>query len=100
MRESAIERHLHTVVVTKLKGECLKFTSPGRRHVTDRLVLLPYGRVYFIELKRPGAMPRPGQVRFHKRLNELECHWAVFDTKEQIDAWAFGQSSEAWREIL
>lgn len=99
MRESAIERHLVSVV-HKLKGECLKFTSPGRRHVNDRLVLLSYGRVWFIELKRPGAKPRPGQVRFHKRLNDLECHWAVFDTKEQIDAWAFGQLSEAWREIL
>ncbi len=97
MRESAIERHLVSIV-RKLGGECLKFTSPGRRHVNDRLVLLPGGRVWFIELKQPGAKPRPGQVRFHGRLFELRCNWVVFDTKEQIDAWA--GAGESWRSVL
>lgn len=99
MRESAIERYLNAVV-KKLGGESFKFVSPGRRHVSDRIVVLPKGRVYFIELKQPGAKPRPGQVRFHGRLAVLGGNTVVLDTKEKIDAWAFGQSSEAWRTIL
>lgn len=99
MRESVIERYL-VLTVRKLGGECLKFVSPGRRHVNDRLVLLPGGRVYFIELKQPGAKPRAGQVRFHALLKRLRCATVVLDTKEKIDAWAFGNSDEAWRKIL
>lgn len=98
MRESTIERHLVSVVRTKLKGECLKFTSPGRRHVNDRLVILPGGRVWFVELKQPGAKPRPGQVRFHGRLAVLKCNTVVLDTKEKIDAWAC--IGETWRTVL
>lgn len=97
MREAAIERHLVTVV-RSLGGECLKFTSPGRRHVNDRLVLLPGGKVWFVELKQPGAKPRPGQVRFHGRLSALGCNSVVLDTKEKIDAWA--GIGETWRKIL
>lgn len=97
MRESAIERHLVSVV-RKLGGEALKFTSPGRRHVNDRLVLLPGGRVFFVELKQPGAKPRAGQVRFHGRLAALKCNTVVLDTKEKIDAWA--GKGDAWRGLL
>lgn len=39
-----------------------KFTSPGRRHVPDRLFIVA-GRVFFIEFKDTGAKPRPGQLR-------------------------------------
>jgi len=97
MLESTIEHYL-VRTVHKLGGEALKFTSPGRRHVNDRLVLLPGGKVWFIELKQPNAKPRPGQVRFYARLNELGCYWAVLDTKEKIDQWA--GKGDAWREIL
>ena len=46
MLESTIEHYL-VRTVHKLGGEALKFTSPGRRHVNDRLVLLPGGKVWF-----------------------------------------------------
>lgn len=97
MRESAVERHLVSVV-RKMQGECLKFTSPGRRHVNDRLVLLPCGETWFIETKAPGKKPRPGQVRFHALLARLGHKNAVLDTKEKINAWA--GIGDAWRMIL
>ena len=49
-KESAIERYL----VRKVKehgGLCYKFVSPGNPGVPDRLVILPDGRVIFVELK-------------------------------------------------
>lgn len=97
MRESVIEYYL-VRTVHKLGGEALKFESPGRRHVNDRLCILPGGKVWFIELKQPGAKPRMGQVRFHARLNELGCYWAVLDTKEKIDQWA--GKGELWRSLV
>lgn len=39
--------------VKRAGGLCLKWVCPGWAGVPDRLVLLPGGRVYFVELKRP-----------------------------------------------
>ena len=50
MQESQIERRLAQGVKAK-GGMCMKFTSPGLPGVPDRIVLLPDGRVIFIELK-------------------------------------------------
>lgn len=44
-------------------GLAPKFTSPGFDGVPDRLILLPGGKVAFIELKAPGKTLRPLQVR-------------------------------------
>jgi len=41
--------------VLRLGGIAYKFTSPGRRGVPDRLVVLPGGRVIFVEVKAPGG---------------------------------------------
>lgn len=39
--------------VTDAGGLCLKLDSSGMKGIQDRLVLLPRGRVVFVELKRP-----------------------------------------------
>lgn len=62
MREKTIEAKLVQAVRTK-GGLALKFTSPGFDGVPDRLVLLPGGKIAFIELKAPGKTLRPLQVR-------------------------------------
>ena len=51
--EKEIERKLKTLVEGKLRGRCLKWVCPGWSGVPDRILLLPGGRVYFVELKRP-----------------------------------------------
>ena len=62
MREKEVEQKL--VKAVKLAGGfCIKFTSPGFDGVPDRLVLLPKGRIAFIELKAPGKKPRALQKR-------------------------------------
>ena len=60
--EQALERKLRLEVKAK-GGLALKFVSPERAGVPDRLVLIPEGRVYFIELKAPGKSMSPKQVK-------------------------------------
>lgn len=69
MREKDIERRL-VAEVKKIGGWALKFTSPGQAGVPDRIILLP-GRVYFVELKRPGQKPRPLQEAVFRRMRRL-----------------------------
>jgi hypothetical protein len=49
-----LERTVEKKLVDKIKrmgGEAVKFVSPASRGWPDRLVLLPEGRVAFVELK-------------------------------------------------
>lgn len=50
MKESAIEAKL-VKGIRELGGLCYKFTSQGNPGVPDRLIILPGGRVIFVELK-------------------------------------------------
>lgn len=65
-RESKIESAF-TKRVEGAGGLALKFTSPGRRGVPDRLVLLR-GRAVFVEFKRPGGVVQPWQAHTHDLL--------------------------------
>jgi hypothetical protein len=100
VRESQVEAHLRKRVEA-LGGLCYKFVSPGRRHVPDRIVLLPttglalrrgepLGRTIFVELKAPGKKPTPGQLREHARLRELGFRVEVLDSIEAVDNFVGG----------
>ncbi|WP_443256015.1 VRR-NUC domain-containing protein [Xenorhabdus sp. IM139775] len=80
IREDVIERHLVNEV-KKLGGIAYKFVSPGRRGVPDRVVVLPNGRVVFVECKAPGEKPRPDQLREHERLRALGQTVVVLDSQ-------------------
>ena len=83
MREKEVEQKL--VKAVKLKGGlCFKFTSPGFNGVPDRLVLLPKGRIAFIELKAPGKKPRALQIRRMKQLSALGFACYVLDNIDEI----------------
>lgn len=83
MREKDVEQKL--VKAVKLAGGlCIKFTSPGFDGVPDRLVLLPFGRIAFIELKAPGKKPRRLQIRRMKQLSALGFKCFVVDSTDMI----------------
>lgn len=84
MLESKIENRLKKEV-KKMGGLSLKFSSPGMSGMPDRLVLLPKGRIFFIELKAPGKTLRPLQIKRKEQLENLGFKVYVIDSYEKID---------------
>ena len=62
----------------------VKFVSPGFVGMPDRLVLLPGGRLGFVEVKAPRKKPRAIQTVRHEQLRQLGFKVYVLDNKEQI----------------
>lgn len=83
MREKKIEQKL-TLMAKQAGGLALKFVSPGMSGMPDRLVLLPGGRMAFVEVKAPGRAPRPLQEARHRTLRRLGFRVFVLDRPEQI----------------
>lgn len=84
MRENTIERNLVNQV-KKLGGMALKFVSPGTSGVPDRIVILPGGVIFFVELKRPGGALRKRQELMTRKLQELGTAVFVIDSKEMVE---------------
>lgn len=70
MREREIEKWLREQI-KNLGGRALKFTSPGSDGVPDRIVFLPGGRIYLVELKAIGGRLSPIQVWQQESLRAL-----------------------------
>lgn len=70
MTEARIEQAL-TDGIRKEGGWCIKLVSPGNAGVPDRLVLLPGGKVIFVELKTDTGRPSMLQRYVIKRLMKL-----------------------------
>ena len=83
MREKQLE-HLFLMEVKCIGGLALKFVSPGFSGVPDRLVLIPDGKVGFVEVKAPGKHPRPLQTARHRQLRKLGFKVYVLDNPQQI----------------
>ena len=84
IRESAVEKEL-IARVQAAGGQAYKFTSPGRRGVPDRLVLLPGRAPEFVELKRKGQKAEPHQVREHERMRAAGAVVHIIDDEAGID---------------
>jgi hypothetical protein len=83
MLEKEIECKLKSAV-KNMGGIAFKFTAPGINGVPDRLVLLPHGKIAFIELKAPGRKMRPLQVRRKRQLERLGFLVYCIDSIDQI----------------
>ena len=71
-----LERDIERALVGMVKrngGLCLKWVCPGWVGVPDRMILLPGGRLIFVELKRPkGGHLREMQQWWSQKLQRLE----------------------------
>ena len=83
MREKTVEQKL-VKAVKAAGGICPKWVAPGFDGMPDRIVLLPHGRMAFIEVKAPGKKPRPLQVSRHGMLRTLGFKVYILDRPEQI----------------
>ena len=83
MLEKHIEKKL-SAAVKKMGGIAAKFVSPGFDGMPDRLVLLPGGRIAFVELKAPAKKPRSLQARRIKQLRKLGFACYVVDDAGRI----------------
>ena len=83
MREKYIEQKL-VKAVKAAGGIAPKFISPGLAGMPDRLVLLPEGKIAFIEVKGYGIKPRPLQIKRHGMLRQLGFKVYVLDEQRQI----------------
>ena len=83
MREKTIEQKL-VQSVKAAGGICPKLVCPGMAGMPDRLVLLPGGKMGFVEVKAPGQKPRLLQIARHRLLRSLGFRVYVIDSTEQI----------------
>ncbi|WP_230140249.1 VRR-NUC domain-containing protein [Clostridium neonatale] len=84
MLESRVENYLKKKV-EKLGGKAFKWAPVGVTGVPDRMVLLPGGKIIFVELKAPGKKARKLQEYRAKQLRELGFQVECLDTIERID---------------
>ena len=83
MKEKTIEKKL-IIAAKDMGGIAPKFMSPGFDGMPDRVVLLPGGRMGFVEVKVPGKVPRPLQEARHRMLQRLGFKVYLLDAVDQI----------------
>ena len=85
MVEKMIERKF-TEAARAAGGWAPKFTSPGTDGMPDRIMLMPGGKIAFVEVKAPGKKPRPLQLMRHAALRRLGFNVFVLDDPDQIQS--------------
>ena len=85
MQEKEVEQYLNKRVKNDLRGLSLKFVSPGFNGVPDRIILIPGGRVYFVETKAPGKTMRKLQKWVCGQIESLGFAVLTIDTKQKAD---------------
>lgn len=68
----------------RIGGRAFKF-MPVVKGNPDRIVVFPFGRIYFVELKRPKGKPSPAQVYRHALLFEMGHVVHIIDTRQMVD---------------
>lgn len=84
-----LERRVEDYLDSKVKdagGFTRKTIYQGRKSAPDRQVFFPNGKMYFIELKRPGEKPRLDQVKELSLLESFGQQVRVLDSMDAVDA--------------
>ncbi len=87
MRKKASEKLIEKKLregVKKLGGMALKFTSPGTAGVPDRIVLMPGGKIYFVETKSEGKKLSTRQTLFSGKLEWLGHFFMVVYSESSL----------------
>ena len=82
--EKDIERYLVRRAIEH-GGKAYKWVSPGHVGVADRIVLLPGGVVWFVELKSPTGRLSPLQKIFAADMVRMGMNYIVIRSKGEVD---------------
>lgn len=75
--------------VASIGGKAYKFHSLSNRGVSDRIVCLPNGETWFVELKRDGGKLSALQKLFAEDMRKLNQNYACLWNKENVDRWTY-----------
>lgn len=82
--EKLIEKNLKKGV-EKLDGWCIKFWPLSLGGFPDRIILIPFSKIFFVELKSTGEQPEPLQKVQINRLRRMGFRVDVIDRQEQLN---------------
>ena len=82
--EKEIERYL-VRECRRIVMPCLKYSNPFEAGYPDRLVVMPGGKVVWVELKSKGQKPRRIQTERMESLRRLGHFAVILDSKEGVD---------------
>ena len=82
--EKTLEARLRKEVEA-LGGKALKLMSQLHRGLPDRLVLMPGGLAFFVELKSTGKKPTGLQTHCHDQLRQMGFEVYVVDSTESLE---------------
>jgi hypothetical protein len=81
--ERKVEEKFKELVRAK-GGWAIKLLPFNLNGLPDRIALLPGGRLFFAEIKKPGEVARPLQLAVHRRLIKLGFEVYIIDHVDQI----------------
>jgi hypothetical protein len=87
MKESRLESKACRFV-KQCGGLALKWVSPGWTGVPDRIMILPKGKIIFVEFKKPGTADglSPRQKKAHLELSKRGCQvWRISDFEDFVE---------------
>ena len=84
MLEKEIEKYLREKIKI-LGGVAYKFISPGNNGVPDRIVLLPKGKIIFVELKNEHGKTSKMQDMQIERIRNLGFDVRIINSKQKVD---------------
>lgn len=84
--EKSVEALLTRLVRRDLGGKSVKL-APVEAGLPDRMVLLPGGRIFLIELKAPTGRLHPAQTLWHDRAAALGTDVVVLTGAPEVRRW-------------
>lgn len=70
--------------IKRLGGRAIKIHSPWFTGLPDRLVIIPFLPMEFVELKAPGKDLKPRQKVVHEWLKKMGVPVCVIDSEEKV----------------
>lgn len=95
-RPSALESSLERLLFARVRaigGIAIKM-APLVKGTPDRLVLLPMGRTYLVELKTTTGTLSPAQKIWHERAAAIGCEVVTLRGADEICRWINGVANE------